>query len=68
MFSQLGSDWTVAGREGNRFLLRKSNDGKVHDLDTDRVTEIRPLQVWFKWANWEPATDADYLAALEGGS
>jgi hypothetical protein len=62
-------DGVVVGREGNRFLLADVGNepmrpARVHDLDTGQVTDANPLQVWFKWANWEDATDADYQAAL----
>jgi len=62
----------VVGKEGNSFLLAESDDiargeknglAQVHDLDTGEYTDTQPLQVWFKWANWEDATEEEYQAA-----
>jgi len=63
----------AVAKEGNRFLLAKKADidrgekngpARVHDLDTGEYTDTQPLQVWFKWANWEDTTEAEYQAAL----
>lgn len=64
----------AVGREGNAFLLaesadiakgEKNGDAQVHDLDSATYTDIKPLQVWFKWANYEDCTDAEYRTALK---
>ena len=60
----------VAGRDGKRFLLADPGSdpmrpARVHDLDTGRITADQPLQVWFKWACWDAATEVDYHAAQQ---
>ena len=60
----------VAGRDDRAFLLTDPGSdpmrpARVHDLDTGQVTEDKPLQVWFKWACWDAATEADYQAAQQ---
>lgn len=62
-------NYVIVGREGNRFLLADPGHDpmrltRVHDLDIGQITDAKPLQVWFKWANWEDATDGDYQEAL----
>lgn len=62
----------AVGREGNVFLLAEKQDiargekngaAQTHDLDTGQYSDIQPLQVWFKWGNWEGCSDADYQKA-----
>lgn len=59
---------TAKAREGMRFLLVSgtgvNSDAYVHDVATGKKTKPQPLQVWFKWANWEACKDADYRAVL----
>ena len=59
--------WEVVGRDGDRFLLRNGDQGKVHDLEVEGGNETLPqwLQVWFKWGNWEDTTTEEYVAAIE---
>ena len=68
------ADLRAVAREGERFLLAQAADldagnhngpAVVHDTLTGKTTEPMPLQVWFKWANWEPATDEEYRAAVD---
>lgn len=70
------SDPTPVGREGNSFLLAKKSDiaagnksgmAQVHHLGDNPpwLTETKPLQVWFKWANWDDTTQQEYDAELK---
>jgi hypothetical protein len=37
----------------------------MHDVDADVVSEDKPLQVWFKWAEWENCSHRDYEDAFD---
>ena len=61
--------WQAVAREGERFLLAVPGAdphrlARVHDTETGQLTDPQPLQVWFKWAEWEDCTQQDYEAAL----
>jgi hypothetical protein len=64
---------TPVGRAGSVFLLAQAGDlaggdlngpAQLHDLRLDLVSEIKPLQVWFKWGVYEPTDQAEYVQAL----
>lgn len=60
------------GQEGRRFLLARTADlaaqkhdgpAQIHDLDTGQRHDLPNLQIAYKWAVWETASDAAYRAA-----
>lgn len=57
-------------RAGNMFLLVKGDRAQIHNIDGQKVrySEVAPLQVFFKWAEWESCTDDDYRAVVQGQS
>lgn len=62
------SNLIPVSRDGNRFLLAESNDkdamAQLHDVDSDRWFNARPLQVWFKFGIYQDTTQEEYDQAL----
>lgn len=63
---------TPVGRSGPLFLLAQADDlaagnlngpAQTHNTRDGLRSEAQPLQVWFKWINWEDTTEAEYEAA-----
>jgi hypothetical protein len=48
------------------FLFKDGAQGQIHDIDSvpPSWSDVQPLQIFFKWAEWEDCTDDDYQAAL----
>jgi hypothetical protein len=68
--NQSPANYDVAGCDGNRFLMAERGDdpmrqARVDDLETGQVSPDQPLQVWFKWAEWDEASYEDYLRAKD---
>jgi len=63
----MADDWQAVGRDGKAFLLRKGDQGRVHDLESSpaRLTEPQWLQIWFKWGEFEDCTQEEYERALQ---
>jgi len=61
----LSGTWLPVARAGNRFLLRNGEQARVHDLDSGEMSEPQPFEVWFTFAEWEPASRLEHRLAQE---
>lgn len=70
MNSRKPTDYQARARDGDRFLLVAPGTDPmrpacVHDVAADSISEKKPLQVWFKWAEWDDCTQAEYETAVQ---
>jgi len=54
----------LVGEDGELLLYATQDrkEGVLHNTSTGTVSEKQPLQVFFKWGNFESVEEADELA------